>query len=271
MKNQCAYGAKNSHCLSSELLKDLSKQLKLKYVNDDVTYKQILKKIDGKNTKDIIEHFNLNEDDILKPEKPDFYLSNTSIDKVMKQMEKAHPEFKSFGAVPYDFAEEPYGGWYENCKGINNFKLSSPYKHWGFVVNLDESTKRGSHWVCLFMTKTNKKVTVEYFDSYGTNRCRSMVDCDKDNVPVEIREYVEKLRKQSEKAGLSFEFNHNKKRHQRKNNECGMYCLYYMLNRVNGVEYTDKIDAITDDKMTYLRNVLFRNDVCGRCGKPMKN
>ena len=49
--------------------------------------------------------------------------------------------------------------------GFPSDKLPEPkQKPFGMVVNLDPSTKPGSHWVAIYVSEFNVS---EYFDSYG--------------------------------------------------------------------------------------------------------
>jgi len=270
----CGYNRNNKYtCLFDDEIKLIGEKIGLSGMNVETMYKEILKKIDGTGDDDIINRFRMNKDEIMKPDAPDYYLSNTNIDLIMRQFEVVHKDFRSYGAVPYNFMDRPSGTWYDNTVELNELDLNKmKNKRWGCVINLDPSTKGGSHWVCLYMMNDGKKVTVEYFDSIGTGECRSMVTCDRRNVPTSIKEYAEIIQKRSEDIGLKYKFKQNKQRHQRKYNECGMYCLYYIMNRLNGNEYTDEIDEIEDDKMTYLRNVLFRPDHhCKKCNKPKRS
>jgi hypothetical protein len=264
---QCAYGNDGTKtCIPDKELTKIAKKLKIK---GDNVYEKILEKIDGKTDIDVIEKFGLNKDEIMKPSVPGYYLSNTELDKMLTQFANKHKEFKSFGAVPYDFKDTPDGSWYANCKMISTFDPSSfKKKSWGVIVNCSESSESGSHWVCMYLIKKDNTIKLEYFDSVGTNECRSMVECDENNTPTEIRAFVDKVKKQSEDAGMTFEYSQNSNQHQTKFNECGMYCLYYIMNRLNGIEYSDAYDRIPDDRMTYLRKILYMSDgYCWKCGK----
>lgn len=266
---QCAYGRDNKKsCLTNDELKPIANKLNIR--GDDNMYDKILKKINGSTDLDIIETFELNKDIIMKPPTPGYYLSNVEIDTILTQFANKHTNFKSFGAIPYDFKNTPDGSWKKNCKKIMDFNPATFHNNasWGTVINLDPHYEKGSHWVCMYLTKHSDTIKLEYFDSVGTLECRSMVECDKNNLPTEIREFVERIKKRSKEHGLNFEFSQNTNQHQTKFNECGMYCLYYIMNRLNDIEYSDAYDRIPDDRMTYLRSILFMSDgYCWDCGK----
>jgi hypothetical protein len=273
---QCAYGRnnKNTTCFTTRELKKIGKKLKIDTKNKSkkIIYKQIKIKLNAQNDQDIINSMNIDRHEILPPLPPGYLLNNKEIDNILKQFENVHTNFKSYGAVPYDFWNKPSGSWNKNCINIYEFNFKEFIKNkncWGMVTNLDDHDKGGSHWVCLFLCidKINKKTTLEYFDSIGTNQCRSMVKCDIDNIPTKIKSFIEFIKIECNTNNYSFSYIFNKKQHQKGNNECGMYCIYYILNRVNGYPYKDEYN-IPDEKMTYLRDILFiSKHYCWKCKK----
>ena len=94
---------------------------------------------------------NMKNDDITKftfrpngPKGKFEWLSTSDINKVMKQYELKHKDFKFLGAVPYDFEDLPYLETYNF--DINKIKSQGKNKI-GMVINLDTHDKDGSHWV----------------------------------------------------------------------------------------------------------------------------
>lgn len=81
-----------------------------------------------------------------------------------------------------------------------------PWKREASIVNLDNSSGEGTHWVCF---KKNQN-TVDYFDSYGDLR-----------PPVEIQKYL---------SGAYISY--NRTRYQKGNSEiCGHLCLAFLVNK----------------------------------------
>ena len=285
---QCAYGRgdKGETCLNIKELQEMTESLgeggeqddgRRKKSTKEELYKKLLNHYGVKNDAELIKKYNskskkkIEVDEILKPPTPGFYLSNTDIDMIFKQFANVHPEFMSYGGVPYDFWKKPEGSWKKNCDKIYGFDIlkfvGGNKRIWGMVCNTSPSSHSGSHWVCMFFEVKGNTAKLEYFDSIGTNECRSMVNCNKDNVPTEIMKFIDIVKENCKKNGYKFKFTFNKTQHQRGNNECGMYCIYYILNRIKKVEYNDVVD-IPDEKMTYLRNVLFRSPhYCWECKK----
>ena len=115
----------------------------------------------------------------------------------------------------------------------------------GIVFNLDPHYKSGSHWVCLFVNC--KKQFVYYFDSYG------------DVTPTQIRKFARKVQDQSEKFGKRFKFSYNKKRHQFKNSECGMFSIYFLDQFIKNkhIQKTLSNKNLNDDYVFNLRKKFF--------------
>lgn len=123
----------------------------------------------------------------------------------------------------------------------------------GIVFNLDPHWKGGSHWVCMYCEFPN---SIEYFDSYGKNN-------DNDGKPPkEIQTFINRLFKQVDKSGGGENnkiIKYNTNRHQFANSECGVYCLNYIIERLNGRTFEDITGSITkDDEMNKNRKIYFR-------------
>lgn len=86
----------------------------------------------------------------------------------------------------------------------------------GFIVNTDPYDKKGSHWCAFFFPNSN---TVEYFDSYGKpiNYYNSYFPKYVSDFPTII---TNSKQLQSDNSVL-----------------CGMYCLFFLLHRLNGVAF----------------------------------
>lgn len=122
------------------------------------------------------------------------------------------------------------------------------FKTFACVLNTDVSTGRGKHWVCVFVDCRGNNWSIEYFNSSG-------------NPPhYDVNEWMETQRANLLKI-------HNKVVtvtvtnivHQRSNTECGMYVLYYIRSRLDGVPYTHFLSKRIDDKeVTKFRKHVFR-------------
>ena len=85
------------------------------------------------------------------------------------------------------------------------------------IVNLDSKIGPGTHWVAYL----NSKEKVEYFDSFGLE------------MPFEVAQYLDTSGKQIYYSGDEIQ--------ERDSVLCGYWCLYYLLERQNGVSMLNVI------------------------------
>ena len=176
---------------------------------------------------------------------PREWLDSYNIEDVLNQYEEAHPEFEFIGPVPIDFAKELNGQCVvdELCK----LNLAEAYakgtRKIGIVFNLDEHDKPGSHWMCAYIDVPGPEHegAMYYFDSYGMRP------------PTRIANFMKMCGKQGCTTLM-----YNDIRFQRKESECGMYCLYCILCLLKGKSFVEVCEnAINDDTMIKFRKMLF--------------
>jgi len=181
--------------------------------------------------------------------KPNEWLTSVDILKVMKQFEKKNHSFEFIGPSPIDYDKHiSYGEcvWEELCKfNLENY-IKRGINKIGIIFNTDPHDKEGSHWVALFINI--KRLGIYYFDSYG-ERISKFIN----------RFAKEKVIKQGRRLNMKFEFIKNKKRHQYKMSECGMYCIFFIIQMIKDkqtfAEFSNTL--IPDEKMLSLRKKLF--------------
>ena len=178
---------------------------------------------------------------------PKEWLTTTDIQRVMGQWERAHSNFEFIGPSPIDYDDHVVFGecvWEELCKfSLRNYRRRGINKI-GVIFNLDTHTQPGSHWVALFIDCLKRKIY--YFDSYG------------DDIPEQINKFSEEIKQQSENFGEKYEKIISKKRHQYGNSECGMYCLYFIIQMLQGTPHsTFETIRIPDSKMVKMRKEYF--------------
>lgn len=195
-----------------------------------------------------------------KPDRPTKWLSTTDINRVLKQFENIYDDFAFMGTVPIDFDQviDEYAKM-DLCALYNGRGLLSAtggmlhhnrrIRRFGFVFNLDPSTKRGSHWVAMFLDLTVAQPYIGYFDSYGY--CPP---------PEEIMVLMDRLKKQAHKClKVNLVKKCNVIRHQHKNTECGLYGLYFIYNCLRGKSFeTITENIILDDDVNKYRDFFFR-------------
>jgi len=170
------------------------------------------------------------------------WLNTHNIDNVMEQYESKYQDFKFMGAVPIDFDDLPQLGIkdldYSDLKNNGKTKL-------GFVFNLDEHYKGGSHWVSMFADLTNGKV---YFsDSYGIR-------------PEErIRKLMRRVTRYIQDSGIKNpDVQYNELRHQRGGSECGVYSINFILRLLKGETFNELTSKrMTDSEVNDCRDVYF--------------
>ena len=146
------------------------------------------------------------------------WLSSLDIESVMKQYEKYYKCFEFLGPSPIDFDHHKLYGecvWEELCK----FNISDIIKRHknkiGIILNTHPHYKEGEHWIALFINI--KKKYIIYFDSNGNLP------------PKEVKKLIKKISNQGKQIGIDFDILINKLEHQETQTECGMYCLYFII------------------------------------------
>jgi hypothetical protein len=224
-------------------------------------------------------------------EKPSEWLNTSDIDNVLKQYSKAYNDFHYTGAVPIDFDLKAKDGY---CEVSDICKISIPqlYKKGirkiGLVFNTDPSTKDGEHWISAYIdlggidrfkllgggndrkqtevggrknssrkTKRKSRLRKKVKDKkiYGMY----FFDSTSDPAPKQVKSLFKRLKTQSKKLGLNLEFFQNDIQHQIGDNECGVYCLYFVSNMIKNKSFFDIIEDIKRDKdMHEFRKIFFR-------------
>jgi hypothetical protein len=196
------------------------------------------------------------------------WLSTTNIDDVIEQYQKLYDDFVFLGALPNDFEELPLLG----LSNINfdDFVRSKKYKL-GMVINLDTHKQSGSHWVALYTDLSNNKLY--YFDSVGNKPGRRIKrfnnkifkyllnkNFDTDLTINEIKKARKNPNNKYNNILKNIDIRYNKYQHQKKNTECGVYSINFILRCVKGENFDDIIKNITpDDEINKCRQVYFRN------------
>ena len=111
-----------------------------------------------------------------------------------------------------------------------DFNLCKNYQYNAFILNLDDSTLSGSHWISIFSGKN----TIEYFDSEGY----------KPSYKRHIKIFVEKLQKLYPNKKVSY----NKNVFQNYGINCGIYSIYYIVQRLLGKSMNQIVNNIIDEE-----------------------
>ena len=159
---------------------------------------------------------------------PDEWLSSEEIENVMKQYEDKFPTFEFLGPSPSDYSAPKMAGvcvWEELCNfSLKKYVDSGTHKI-GVIFNTDPHTEDGSHWVSVFIhiganANNHMDSYIFFFDSTG------------DRPQKEIREFIKTVTHQGRTMGIKFKYFENRKQHQKRNTECGMYSLFMIVNLI---------------------------------------
>jgi hypothetical protein len=181
------------------------------------------------------------------------WLTNLDIDAVMRQYEETLHDFKFLGVTPIDF--EHKDSFDDTCYSpeicefdIRDHYGKTPYKRFGIVFNTHPHTSSGEHWICMLIDLKQGKMF--FFDSNGNKE------------PNEITSFVKKIQQQAKSISKTIVFDSNEGvQHQNSNTECGMYCLYFLINVLDRKRKFDHFKnpkiRISDSKIEKFREIYF--------------
>jgi hypothetical protein len=204
-----------------------------------------------------------------RPQKPDDWtnnptewLSNFDIADVLQQYEnvRSPPPFKLISVSPIDWNTQlPSRG--NKCVSQSICNLDVPklrqfvnakVYNLAMVFNTDKHNQSGSHWISFFihLNPRNKKFGIHFFDSNGNNMPRPVA-----RLANQLQERIEEL------TGKKPPIRVNKKEFQKTNTECGMFCIYFVLEMSKRGTTFDSIikRKLTDNQMINLRSQFFLN------------
>lgn len=188
---------------------------------------------------------------------PTEWLDSDDLTRVMAQYEDAHPSFMFLGPAPVDFAtiaESGPQGWPE-LKNLNLQKeLRRGKKTVGIIFNTDPHNEPGEHWIsCFIDMRQPKTLSLSFSDSVGIGP------------PGLIKAFLDTTRTQMENmkgCPCKVDYSYNQHRHQKKNTECGVFCLHMIVSllekEISPQEYFK--ENKTDAMMNSLRARFFIKD-----------
>lgn len=180
------------------------------------------------------------------------WLSSDDIDAIEKSYETLFPDYHYVGTVPIDFDlkdDEMRECIVSALCSLNIQELYKKGKHRiGIVINTDPHDGPGEHWVCVYadIRPELKYPQMTYFDSYAVKP------------EPEIKRLMQRWKAQWDATGIHsapMKLAYNKTRHQFKDSECGMYCVYFHYACLMNIPMGR---SIPDDVINGFRNLLFR-------------
>lgn len=193
---------------------------------------------------------------------PREWLSNVDIQNVMTQYEDAHTSFKFVGVVSVDFYTAEICKFYSICE-FNVFDfLASGKTQLGLVINLDTYYGKGSHWVSIFanFNPNSQLFGFCYYDS-GANKPPSQVYNFLKQIKMDAQLFFKDKMNETQ-FKKSFKTKYNSKQHQKKNTECGMFAMLFIIfclehKNKSYAKICNILHVGSDDFVNQYRNVLF--------------
>jgi hypothetical protein len=183
-------------------------------------------------------------------------LSNYDIDGTLKKWQKIFPDFYHCPFAMMDFVKT---NAHLEMVSIPRLIEQGKYKKFACVVNTDVSTGPGKHWVVIFVyhphDKPDEEWTIEYFNSAGKPPTKPIIAW-QEKTKKELRDYKQAIHKNTKVKTIAV----TDVIHQESRSECGLYTLYYVRSRLDGVPYTFfENNIVPDSAMTAFRKHIFRD------------
>lgn len=186
------------------------------------------------------------------------WLNTYDILNVMRQYENLYKDFYFLGVFPIDFTSfYPSSG---TCIGdaactieITQL-LEKKKKRFGIVLNLDNHTQSGSHWVSVYCGFDPKKPNfgIYYYDSVAYPPSK------------EIKDFFTKIKEQvsrhyGDNAAAAFEVRYNTVQKQFKNTECGVFSIVFQTQMLKDIEFDTICKQMRkDDRINEIRDIIYR-------------
>jgi hypothetical protein len=172
------------------------------------------------------------------------WLSSDDIDGVLKGYTKLVPDFYYVGTVPIDFDKHTQTGvcLVSALCSLNLKQLQKKgFYRVGIVFNTDISTGSGEHWIAAFCDMRPDLIhpQMTFFDSYAQRP------------EPEIQVLMQRWASQLPDMKLQY----NATRHQRKEAECGMFCIYFIHCSLFNIPMGE---VIPDDVIAMMRPMFFK-------------
>lgn len=178
---------------------------------------------------------------------PTTWLDSLDLLNVMDQYKEAYANFDFIGPTPIDWNYKKVKGkcvWEDLCRFDLSEQIKTGKTNVGIIFNLDIHSNDGTHWVALYISITSKRII--YFNSLGYK------------APSYINKFIAKVQKQAQQLDGLFTVTENTIIHQETDTECGIYCLYFIIEMLKLKKPKLFTTRIPDKKMERLRKIYFR-------------
>jgi hypothetical protein len=177
------------------------------------------------------------------------WLSSDDIDRCQQYYQDIVPDYYYVKSVPIDFDKHSQTG---KClvSSLCTLKISELYKKGyrriGLVFNTDTSEGPGEHWIAAF-ADLRENPTMTYFDSYARKPEKEIIEL--------MNRWKQQVDEMGEHDDTPMQLYFNKVRHQYKDAQCGMYCIYFLYCCLFDVPMNK---TIPDDVIMMMRPLFFR-------------
>lgn len=199
-------------------------------------------------------------------------LSNFNIDETLRRWARVFPEYYPCPFAMMDF--DRTGEAFSSLDLVDVFEGREPLdlgpgfgvvrrraQCFGCVVNTDNSSGPGKHWVAVFVDgrpPAGAPWTVEYFNSAGRPPPKAMTNW-MERTRARLAEYRASLPSCRGRVCDVISVPVTDMDHQESQTECGLYALYYQRMRLQGTPYSFFFkQLIPDSAMTAFRAHVFR-------------
>lgn len=188
------------------------------------------------------------------------WLNNNNIDEIQHQLNLKFPEYEFSYIHMIDLVMIPpstkkyMNNDIKDIKSTNiiNKIKNNHCKYFGIVFNTDTSKGRGQHWFAIFMNFSVTPYLIEYFNSSGQDIRNKNFNNYFEQLALDISK---ELKKECTYLNVS-----NIEHQSPETGNCGIYSLYYIYSRLNGIDHKHFAEnLIKDDTMTEFRKIFYRN------------
>ena len=157
--------------------------------------------------------------------------------------------FYPIGFATIDFMSCP-NSFNNRVKNLSlNFLIQNKKRTAAVIINTDNCSGKGEHWFPLFIDLRDKVISLEYYNSV------------KKKMPTQIYDYFNDLKNSYIQRGGKRDvqiYSMLPDEHQNKNSECGIYSLFYIYSRLEGISGQEIVSySLPDDHVHKLRKVMF--------------
>jgi hypothetical protein len=181
------------------------------------------------------------------------WINNNNMLEILNQYMLLYENFLFLGVYYINFL-------FVNKKNINgiycpldrfDFDLMNKKKKnvCAMIFNTSSHGKKGEHWIAMVFFWKEGYGEINFFDSYG----KSIIS----PLPDEILIYMKIIYNLGLKYGIKFRCQKSKIIHQKKNGECGVYSLYFIVHSLNN-SFDSIVDRISDENMKQYRDIFWR-------------